>query len=80
MSRNSGEALQAKKAPEKVMSATRVNVAFPFSSVKVHEPSEHLIALTALVHDMTLLLAEIAPGSDAERLGGRAEELLSKMQ
>lgn len=80
MSRNSGQAPEARRAPEKVMSATRVNVAFPFSSVKIHEPSEHLIALTALVRDMSLLLGDLAPGPDVERLSERAEELLSKLR
>ena len=80
MSHNGGRASEAKRVPEKVMSATRVNVAFPFSSVRIHEPSEHLIALTALVREMTLLLVDLAPGPDVERLSERAEELLSKLR
>jgi hypothetical protein len=70
---------QRRRAPEKVMSATRVNVAFPFSSVKISEPSEHLIALTALLHDMAVLVADVAPGAEADRLCGRAEELLARV-
>ena len=80
MSRNGGEASGARRAPEKVLCATRVNVAFPFSSVKIHEPSEHLIELTALVRDMSLLLGDLAPGPDVERLSERAGDLLSKLR
>ncbi|MGS0688227.1 hypothetical protein ACVBEQ_24220 [Nakamurella sp. GG22] len=80
MSHNAGQASDGKRAPEKVMSATRVNVAFPFSSVRIHEPSEHLIALTVLVRDMAVLLGDLAPGPEVERLSERAEELLAKVR
>ena len=39
--------IDTSRAREKVFATTKVNVAFPFSQVKIQEPSEHLIALTA---------------------------------
>lgn len=67
------------RAREKVFATTKVNVAFPFSQVKVQEPSEHLIALTALVQDIAGQLAEIAPSPDAERLKRRAQALARQL-
>lgn len=68
------------KAPEKVTSTTNVNVALPFSQVKIHEPSEHLIALTALVEELAGILAQIAPSPEADHLHSRAEELAAKLR
>jgi hypothetical protein len=68
-----------KKAPERVTSTTKVNVAFPFSQVKIQEPSEHLVALTELVADLAGLVAEAAPGQEAERLKQRARDLAGKL-
>ncbi len=46
---------------------TRVNVAFPFSQIKIQEPSEDLVALATLVRDIAELLPDIAPGPKARR-------------
>ena len=51
-----------KRAPEKVTSTTHVNVALPFAKLEVHEPSEHLVALTNLVQDLVELVARTTPG------------------
>jgi hypothetical protein len=59
--------------------ATKVNVAFPFSSIKVQEPSEELIALAALVRDLAEIVAEVAPDSDAHELGRRARALAARL-
>ncbi|HEY5116085.1 MAG TPA: hypothetical protein VIJ00_11215 [Nakamurella sp.] len=68
-----------KAAPERVTSTTHVNVALPFAKLEVHEPSEHLLALTTLVQDLAALLARMAPGPDAEDLVSRAAALAAKI-
>ena len=68
-----------KAAPERVTSTTHVNVALPFAKLEVHEPSEHLLALTTLVQDLAALLARTAPGPDAEDLVSRAAALAAKI-
>ena len=69
-----------KTAPERVTSTTHVNVALPFAKLEVHEPSEHLLALTNLVQDLAGLLARAAPGPEAEDLLDRAEALADKLR
>ena len=58
---------------------TRVNVAFPFSQIKVEAPSEELTALAALVHELADVLAEVAPGSKAQELAERAQALTNRL-
>jgi hypothetical protein len=67
-----------KRAPARVDSSTRVNVAFPFSQIKIQEPSDHLLALTALVEELAGLVAEKLPGPEAEALRQHAHELASR--
>ena len=69
-----------KTAPERVTSTTHVNVALPFAKLEVHEPSEHLLALTTLVQDLAGLLARTTPSPEAEDLLRRAEELAAKIR
>ena len=69
-----------KTAPERVTSTTHVNVALPFAKLQVHEPSEHLLALTTLVQDLAGLLARAAPSPEAEDLLRRAEGLAAKIR
>jgi hypothetical protein len=57
-----------------------VNVAFPFSQIKVQEPSEDLAALAALVSELADLLATVAPGSTARDLGVRAQALATRLK
>ena len=68
----------SKRAPARVDSSTRVNVALPFSQFKIQEPSDHLLALTALVEELASLVAEKMPGLEAEALRHRAHELASR--
>jgi len=68
------------KAPAEVTSSTKVNVAFPFSQFKIQEPSDHLVALTALVADLAGLVAKAAPGPEADRLNRRAHDLASNLR
>ena len=58
---------------------TRVNVAFPFSQIKVEAPSEELTALAALVRELADVLAEVAPGSKAQELAERAQALATRL-
>ena len=64
-----------RKAPERITSATKVTVAFPFSQVRIEEPSENVIALTWLVEDLAQCLAESAPSTQADELLRRARDL-----
>ena len=59
---------------------TRVNVAFPFSSISVQQPSAELIELAGLVQELAELLVEVAPGAKAAELGDRARELLLRLK
>jgi hypothetical protein len=68
------------QAPRRVDSSTRVNVAFPFSQVKIEEPSAQLIALTALVAELADLVAGALPGPQATDLRQHAHELASKLR
>ena len=67
-----------RRAPARVDSSTRVNVALPFSQFKIQEPSDHLRALTALVEELARLVAEKVPGPEAEALRQHAHELASR--
>jgi hypothetical protein len=71
---------RGRRAPARVDSSTRVNVAFPFSQFKIQEPSDHLLALTALVAELADLVAEKVPGPEAEALRQHAHELASQMR
>jgi hypothetical protein len=59
---------------------TRVNVAFPFSQIRVEQPSEELAALAALVGELADLVAEVVPGSKASELGKRAHALETRLK
>jgi hypothetical protein len=65
----------SRRGPARVDSSTRVNVALPFSQFKIQEPSDHLLALTALVEDLADLVADALPGPKAKALRSRAHEL-----
>ena len=74
------DASKTKPAPDADVVTTRVNVAFPFSQIRVQEPSEVLAALAALVRELTDLLADVAPGSKAQELGERAQALATRLK
>ena len=59
---------------------TRVNVAFPFSQIKIQEPSEDLAALAALVREVAEMLADVAPGPKAQTLKKRAQVLAARLK
>ena len=80
MAEPNSEASKAKPTPSSEIVTTRVNVAFPFSQIRVEEPSEDLVALAALVRELADLLADIAPGSKARELGLRARDLAARLK
>ena len=69
-----------RRGPARVDSSTRVNVALPFSQFKIQEPSDHLLALAAVVEELADLVAGAAPGPQAEALRRRAHELASQIR
>ena len=69
-----------KPGPNAETVTTRVNVAFPFSNIRVQEPSEDVAALAVLVRDLAELLAGVAPGSKAAELEERARALVTRLQ
>ncbi len=63
------------KAPATVVNGTRVTVAFPFSRIALHEPSDDLRELAVLVADLAEVVA-VGLGSEvAEGLLAKAVEL-----
>lgn len=69
-----------RRAPARVDSSTRVNVALPFSIFKIQEPSDHLIALTALVEELANLVVGLVLGPEAEALRRRIHDLASQVR
>jgi hypothetical protein len=71
----------AKRGPEisRVVPTTKVNVAFPFSQIKIQEPAEHVRALASLVAELAALVAATAPGQKAEELKRRAHDLAGRL-
>ncbi|MCU1464144.1 MAG: hypothetical protein JWM72_72 [Actinomycetia bacterium] len=59
---------------------TRVNIAFPFSRIRVQEPSADLAELAALVRDLAAAVADVAPGPKTAELGKRAEALAARLK
>jgi hypothetical protein len=68
-----------KPGPHSENVTTRVNVAFPFSQIKVEQPSEDVAALAALVRDLADLVAEVAPGEKGRELRQRARGLAVRL-
>ena len=53
----------------------RLNIAFPFSQIKLEEPSKELAELAALVFDLVGTMAEWVPEDRLEDLRARAQAL-----
>jgi hypothetical protein len=68
-----------KQQPTSESVTTRVNVAFPFSQIKVQEPSEDLAELAAVVRELADLVADVVPGSSARKLSKRARLLSARL-
>jgi len=66
-------------SPKGEVVTTKVNVAFPFSQIKVQEPSKELAALADLVAGLAALVADVAPSTKATQLAKRAQELAAQL-
>jgi hypothetical protein len=55
--------------------SSRVNVAFPFSQIKLQEPSKELSELAGLVLDLVAAMSEWVPEDRLEELRTRAQAL-----
>ena len=69
-----------RKGPELVAPSSRVNVAFPFSQIKLQEPSQELADLAAVVFDLVVALAEWVPEDQLEELQARAQALRERLR
>src|SRR3954454_22092836 len=70
----------AKNAEPSEVVTTRVNVAFPFSQIRVQEPRADLTELAVLVRDLAAAVANLAPGPKTIELGKRAEALAARLK
>jgi hypothetical protein len=59
------------KPPAVHAPSNRVNIAFPFSEIKLEEPSKELAELAALVFDLIGTMAEWVPEDQLEDLRAR---------
>jgi len=62
----------ALKRPGSLDTSTRVNVAFPFSQIRVLEPTKELLELAAVVEGLAAAVRDLAPGTEADELLARA--------
>ena len=80
MAEPKSDASKTKPSSNGEVVTTRVNVAFPFSQIRVQQPSEDVAELAALVGELADLLADVAPGSKAQELGVRAQALATRLK
>ena len=62
-------------APPGPAPSHQLNIAFPFSQIKLEEPSKELAELAALVFDLVGTMAEWVPEDRLEDLRARAQAL-----
>ena len=67
-------------SPRVVAPSSRVNIAFPFSQIKVEEPSRELADLAALVVDLLGELSEWVPEERLGELRERAERVRERLR
>ena len=67
-------------APGLAASSSRVNVAFPFSQIKLQEPSRELTDLAAVVVDLVAAMAEWVPEEKLEDLRARAVSIYDSLR
>ncbi len=60
--------------------SSRVNIAFPFSQIKLEEPSRELAELAALVVDLLVELSEWVPEERLGELRERAQRLRDSLR
>jgi hypothetical protein len=66
--------------PQVSAPSNRVNVAFPFSQIKVEEPSRELADLATLVVDLLRELSEWVPEERLGELRERAERVAQRLR
>jgi hypothetical protein len=69
---NGVAAAKPAKPPAVHAPSNRVNIAFPFSEIKLEEPSKELAELASLVFDLVGTMAEWVPEDRLEELRARA--------
>jgi hypothetical protein len=69
---NGAAGVKPAKPPAVHAPSNRVNIAFPFSEIKLEEPSKELAELAALVFDLIGTMAEWVPEDRLEELQARA--------
>jgi hypothetical protein len=65
-------AVTPREVPSVSAPSSRVNIAFPFSQIKLEEPSKELAELAALVFDLLGAMAEWVPEDRLDDLRARA--------
>ena len=72
----------ARKEQSRGISApsSRVNVAFPFSQIKLQEPSKELTELASLVLDLVAAMSEWVPEDQLEELRARAQAVVQSLR
>jgi len=71
---------EERSGPAVVAPSTRVNVAFPLSSIHIQEPSEDLAELADVVEELGLIVEKQAPGRESERLVKRARAVAARLR
>ena len=71
---------RVRPGPQVVAPSNRVNVAFPFSQIKVEEPSRELADLASLVVDLLAELSEWVPEERLGELRERAERVRERLR
>ncbi len=77
---NGGSGKKRDGAPGVVAPSSRVNVAFPFSQIKLQEPSRELTDLAAVVVDLVAAMAEWVPEERLEDLRNRAVSIYDSLR
>jgi hypothetical protein len=80
MAEQNSDASETKPTPSAEVVTTKVNVAFPFSQIKVQDPSDELVELANLLCELADLLADSAPESKAGELAKRARALAARLK
>jgi hypothetical protein len=80
MSDSNGNGEKPERGSSSDVVTTRVNVAFPFSAIKVEAPTDEVIELAALVRDVVKVVAELSPGAQSDELVKRAETVVSRLK
>ena len=68
--------------PRSMVSApsSKVTIAFPFSAIKMEEPSDALRELAAIVVELAERVAKLDPSAETDALRHRAVALITKVQ